>query len=77
MFLQGQTITVKGFVFSEEERAGLIGVNILDKATLKGAATDFDGTFELQIDQANIPATLVFGYPSNIVQFRQQRIYIR
>jgi len=60
-FLQAQ-ITVKGFVFADDDPAGLIGVNILVKETLKGTATDFDGTFELTIDQSALPATLEFSY---------------
>ena len=60
--VHAQSITVKGFVFSDDDKAGLIGVNILIKGTGKGTATDFDGTFELNINQANLPATLQFSY---------------
>lgn len=62
MGLQAQSITVKGFVFSDDDKEGLIGVNILIKGTASGTATDFDGTFELNIDQALLPATLQFSY---------------
>ena len=60
--LQAQSITVKGFVYSDDDKAGLIGVNILIKETASGTATDFDGTFELNINQVNLPATLQFSY---------------
>ena len=60
--LQAQNISVKGFVFADDEPVGLIGVNILIKETATGTATDFDGTFELQIAQTNLPAILVFTY---------------
>jgi len=60
---QAQTVTVKGFVFADEEPAGLIGVNILVKGTAGvGTATDYDGTFELELAQANLPDTLQFSY---------------
>ncbi len=38
----------------------LPGVSILVKGTTNGTATDFDGNFELQVDEAN--AILVFSY---------------
>jgi len=60
--LQAQTVTVKGFVFADDDPAGLIGVNILVKETLKGTATDFDGTFELSVEQSILPVTLQFSY---------------
>ena len=59
---QAQNVTVKGFVFSEEESAGLIGVNVVIQGTGTGTATDFDGTFELQLPQADLPVTLNFSY---------------
>ena len=61
-FLQAQSITVKGFVFADDDPGGLIGVNILVKETLSGTATDFDGSFELSIEQAALPVTLQFSY---------------
>lgn len=61
-YLQAQTVTVKGFVLAEDEPDGLIGVNVLVKETLKGTATDFDGTFELSIEQSILPVTLQFSY---------------
>jgi len=59
---QAQNVTVKGFVFADEEPAGLIGVNILVKGTGAGTATDFNGNFELELAQANLPDTLQFSY---------------
>jgi len=72
--LHGQTISVKGFVFSDGERAGLIGVNVLDNKTLKGTATDFDGTFELEIDESALPVNLEFtytGYTEQVITITQ------
>jgi len=60
--LHAQNITVKGFVYADDEPDGLIGVNILVKETLKGTATDFDGGFELSIEESALPATLQFSY---------------
>ena len=60
--LQAQSVTVKGFVYADDEPNGLIGVNILVKGTVTGTTTDFDGTFEIQLEQANLPDTLRFSY---------------
>lgn len=60
--LSAQSVTVKGKVIAEDEPDGLIGVNILVMGTVSGTATDFDGSFELQLDQANLPVTLLFSY---------------
>ena len=60
--LQAQSISVKGFVFADDDPAGLIGVNILIKGTFTGTTTDFDGTFQLDLEQASLPDTLLFSY---------------
>ncbi len=53
-----QKITVKGTVVDEMGEA-LIGASVLEKGTANGAATDFDGNFELSV---NPNATLVVSY---------------
>jgi len=60
--LHAQSINVKGFIFADDDPAGLIGVNVLVKETLKGTATDFDGIFELSIEQSILPVTLEISY---------------
>lgn len=53
-----QKITVQGTVVDEMGEA-LIGASVLEKGTANGAATDFDGKFELSV---NPQATLVVSY---------------
>lgn len=57
-----QEVIVNGFVFSEDEPNGLIGVNILVLETLTGEVTDFDGNFSLKINQSQLPVSLRFSY---------------
>ncbi len=52
-------ISIRGTV-AEEEGTPLIGVTILEKGTSLGTITDFDGTYELTLD--NEDAVLVFSY---------------
>jgi len=66
--LYSQTITVNGFVFANDEPGGLIGVNVLIKGTFTGTVTEFDGTFELQIEESRLPDTLELSYTGYIDQ---------
>ena len=50
--------TVKGKVVDETGTA-LPGVNIIEKGTAKGTISDFDGNYEIDVDEN---ATLVFSY---------------
>ncbi len=52
-------VKVTGKVIDENQEA-LIGVNIMIKNSTEGTVTDFDGNFELMVDDPN--ATLVFSY---------------
>lgn len=54
-----QAVKVKGRV-TDEKGAGLPGVNILIKGTVKGTLTDKNGQFELEIADEN--AILLFSY---------------
>ncbi len=60
--VHAQSVTVKGFVFSDDEKEGLIGVNIKIKGIGTGTTTDVNGVFELQLTQANLPDTLQISY---------------
>ncbi|WP_228853016.1 SusC/RagA family TonB-linked outer membrane protein [Aegicerativicinus sediminis] len=60
-----QQITVSGKVTSSVDQMPLPGVNVLEKGTTNGAATDFDGNYELVIDSN---ATLVFSYLGFVTQ---------
>jgi len=57
-----QTVEIKGFVFSDEESEGLIGVTIVAKGTTTGTVTEYDGTFVLELDAASLPQVLEFSY---------------
>ena len=64
--MYGQGITVSGTVTDEEAGIPLPGVTILVKGTTTGAASDFDGNYTLNVENAN--ATLVFSYVGYITQ---------
>ncbi|MCH7404539.1 SusC/RagA family TonB-linked outer membrane protein [Belliella aquatica] len=55
-----QTRIVTGKVISEEEPAGLPGVNVVLKGTTTGVITDLDGEFSIAVQGDN--ATLVFSF---------------
>ncbi|MDQ2658425.1 MAG: TonB-dependent receptor plug domain-containing protein, partial [Bacteroidota bacterium] len=54
-----QSRTVTGKVTSAEDQSGIPGVNVLEKGTNNGTATDADGNFSLNV---NANATLVFSF---------------
>ena len=51
---------LKGTVTDEETQEPLIGANILVKGSAKGTISDYDGSFELRIDQ--LPISLEISY---------------
>ncbi|TAD98066.1 MAG: TonB-dependent receptor [Bacteroidetes bacterium] len=59
-------ISVGGKVSSEEEPAGVLGVNVLIKGTSTGTVTDLDGNFKLQVPDQN--AVLVFSFTGFLSQ---------
>ncbi|MDW7693995.1 TonB-dependent receptor [Flammeovirgaceae bacterium SG7u.111] len=58
--LFAQKITVSGKVTSAEDGEPLPGVNILEKGTQNGTATDIDGAFKVEVSNQN--AVLQFSY---------------
>ena len=56
-----QSYTVKGTVLSKSDNEPLIGVSILQKGTMNGVITDFDGNYVFEI-QGSGDAVLVFSY---------------
>ncbi|GJM64214.1 TonB-dependent receptor [Persicobacter diffluens] len=61
-------IKIKGKVAGSDDSSGLPGVNVAIKGTSRGTITDFEGNYDLEIDEAN--AILVFsaiGYTSEEV----------
>ena len=53
------SITVKGQVTSAEDGLGMPGASIVVKGTTAGTITDFDGNYEIEVDNG---ATLVFSF---------------
>ncbi|UII27683.1 SusC/RagA family TonB-linked outer membrane protein [Fulvivirga maritima] len=51
---------VKGQVISEDDGLPLTGVSVLIKGTTRGAVTDLDGKFSVEVEDEN--ATLVFSF---------------
>jgi len=54
-----QRVVVSGKVTSAEDGLPIPGVNILEKGTLNGTTTDFDGIYRIEVSEG---ATLVFSY---------------
>jgi len=59
LFSYAQTKTLSGVV-SDDEGMPLPGVNIIEKGTSNGVATDFDGNYTITVTNPN--ATLVFSF---------------
>ncbi|MFH4968317.1 TonB-dependent receptor [Gaetbulibacter sp. M240] len=60
----GQTV-ISGKV-TDENQMGLPGVSVVEKGTVNGVATDFDGNYSLQVSSNN--ATLSFSYIGYVKQ---------
>ena len=58
--LYAQNKMITGVVTSKQDGQPLIGVNIVEKGTSKGATTDIDGKFSLEIQPG--ADTLEFSY---------------
>jgi len=61
-FSYSQTFTVSGKVKDSTTGEELIGVNIIQKGTLMGTLSDYDGSFEMKIDPAAGESSIVFSY---------------
>ena len=59
-FVMSAQTVIKGKVLDRATGSELPGVSVLQKGTTQGTATDFDGVFELTVDNAN--ALLVFSF---------------
>jgi TonB-dependent starch-binding outer membrane protein SusC len=72
--LWGQTATIRGNV---KDASGMVlpGVNVIIKGTTSGTTTNFDGDYQIQVENAT-QATLIFrfiGYEEQEVAVGQQR----
>jgi len=59
-FVMSAQTVIKGKVLDRATGSELPGVSVLQKGTTSGTATDFNGVFELSVDNAN--ALLVFSF---------------
>lgn len=55
---KGETVHVTGYV-RDEAGEPLIGVTVMDKGTMKGAATDVDGKYEIDVP---VGSSLKYSY---------------
>ena len=65
LFSYAQNKTISG-VISDEEGMPLPGVNIIEKGTTNGVATDFDGNYTITVSNNN--ATIVVSYVGFLTQ---------
>jgi len=69
--LMAQT-TVSGTVTDKANAMPLPGVNVLVKGTSRGASTDFDGKFTLEVNQGEIIVVSYVGYKTQEITFDGQ-----
>lgn len=65
--LMAQNTTLKGKVVSETDNQPIPGVNVAVKNTSKGAVTDFDGNYQIQVNKGDV---LQFSYVGYVPQDR-------
>jgi hypothetical protein len=58
--LYAQTTTISGTVTDSSDGMSLPGVNVLEKGTMNGAVTDFDGNYTINVSNDN--AVLQFSF---------------
>ena len=59
-YFPGTQLVVSGQVISQVDGSPLPGVNIIEKGTINGVVSDFDGNFSISVNDGN--ATLVVSY---------------
>ena len=62
-----QTLTVQGTVVDAKTGEPIIGANVIAKGTAAGAATDFDGKFQLSVSKDAVLTVSYIGYESQEV----------
>ena len=58
--IYAQTTTISGTVTDSSNSMPLPGVNVVEKGTMNGATTDFDGNYSIQVSDKN--AVLQFSF---------------
>lgn len=67
-----QTLTVQGTVVDDKTGEPIIGANVIAKGTVAGAATDFDGKFQLSVSKDAVLTVSYIGYESQEVAVNGQ-----
>lgn len=67
-----QTLTVQGTVVDAKTGEPIIGANVIAKGTAAGAATDFDGKFQLSVSKDAVLTVSYIGYESQEVAVNGQ-----
>ena len=67
-----QTLTVQGTVIDDKTGEPIIGANVIAKGSAAGAATDFDGNFQLSVSKDAVLAVSYIGYESQEVAVNGQ-----
>ena len=67
-----QTLTVQGTVVDDKTGEPIIGANVIAKGSAAGAATDFDGNFQLSVSKDAVLAVSYIGYESQEVAVNGQ-----
>ena len=68
--IHAQGFTVTGTVTEEGSNIGIPGATVVEKGTLNGTITDFDGNYSINVADGN--ATLEFAY----IGFESQTVAI-
>ncbi|WP_242094391.1 SusC/RagA family TonB-linked outer membrane protein [Aestuariivivens sediminicola] len=71
LLVMGQTI-VTGTVIEQSTSIPLPGVNVLVKGTTTGTATDFDGNYQLEVNEGDVILFSYVGYQSQEITFSGQ-----
>ncbi|MBD0825346.1 SusC/RagA family TonB-linked outer membrane protein [Aestuariibaculum marinum] len=66
--------SIKGTVTEQSTSLPLPGVNILVKGTTNGTASDFDGEYQLQVNQGDVITFTFIGYQSQEITYTGQSV---
>ena len=69
-----QTLTVQGTVVDDKTGEPIIGANVIAKGTAAGAATDFDGNFQLSVSKYAVLTVSYIVYESQVVAVNGQTL---
>ena len=64
--LYAQTTTISGTVTDSSDGMSLPGVNVLEKGTMNGAVTDFDGNYAINASQGDVLVFSYLGYKTEV-----------